>query len=111
MDDLYDQDFYQEPYPVNQLETDTPEFATQDWSDVSELENQIEWDGNWQNEVTDSFNYQPDEPWQTASYEQGFNYEESMGGSFQKELGFEGQPSQGDMSQRTRLSIRVSNSQ
>jgi hypothetical protein len=97
MDGLYDQDFYQEPYPVNQLETDTPEAIEQDWSDVGGLETeaswqetQTEWDGSWQNEVTDSFNYQPDEPWQSASYEQGFNYEESTGANFQQQLGFEG---------------------
>ena len=84
MDSLYDQDFCQQSDSINQIETDTPEFVTQDLSVVNELEteaswqeNQTQWDSDWQNESSkNAFNYQLDEPWQNlSSHFQGFNYE------------------------------------
>lgn len=99
MDNLYDQDFYQEPYSVNQPETDTSELVVQDLSDVEGLETvatwqekQIEGNGIWQNETAaDSFNFQHDEPWQSTSYcEQGLNNEESIGTSFHQQISFQG---------------------
>lgn len=85
MENLYDQDFCQQPDPINQIETDTPELVDQDLSVVNELETEnswhttdTQWDSDWQNETNENaFNHQLDESWQNLySSNQGFNYEQ-----------------------------------